>query len=103
MERYDRMANNMQARDLVYKFAAAMKKRAAMHATEAEQSERARTADPPATGGQVQQEVAKIEQAGMTPARELSPRLRKKKVQIPPGAFMSRQRVEGGMVKRYRP
>ena len=102
MERYDRMANNQQARDLVYKFAAAMKKRAAMHATEAEQSEaRARTADPPATG--TQQAVTAIERAGMTPARELSPRVRKKKGEIPPGAFMSRQRVEGGMIKRYRP
>ena len=97
------MSNTMQPRDMVYRFAAAMKKRAAMHATEAEQGERAKTADPPATGGQVQQAITAIEKAGMTPARELSPRLRKKKVQIPPGAFMSRQRVDGGVVKRYRP
>ena len=78
------------------------RKKAAMHALEAEQKERARTADPPARG-QVQQAVQKIEASGMKPAREMSPRLRKK-VSIPPDAFMSRQRVgvEGGMIRRYR-
>ena len=103
VDRLEQIENRQQARDLVYRFVGAMRQRAAMHATEAEQKARARTADPPATGGQVQQAVQKIEASGMKPAREMSPRLRKK-VSISPDAFMSRQRVgvEGGMIRRYR-
>ena len=103
VDRLQQIENHAHAADLVHRFVGAMRKRAAIHATEAEQKNRARTADPPATGGPVQQAVAKIAASGTKPAREMSPRIRKK-ISIPPDAFMSRQRVgaDGGMIQRYR-
>ena len=43
-----------------------------------------------------------IERAGMRPAADMSPRVRKK-ITIPEGAFMSRQKVAGGDVRRFKP
>ena len=97
MEAFD---NQAKQREIVYAFVGMMKKRAAMHAGQAEERGRARTAEPPSTQGKVSNIVTQIEKAGMKSVREMSPKLRRAK--IPDGAFMSRQRTETGVVKRYR-
>ena len=56
----------------------------------------------PASSSSAAQAAEEIEQAGMRPGDETSPRQRKKII-IPEGTFMSRQKTTGGEVRRYKP